>query len=87
MDAYDGKMLKLLVQNARITGAEIARKIHLSVPAVTERLRKLTKSGVIDKYTILLNRQKLSLNVMAFIYVWIDHTKKYQRKRTNHCFE
>jgi len=80
MDAYDGKMLKLLAQNARITGAEIARKIHLSVPAVTERLRKLTRSGIIDKYTVLLNRQKLSLNVMAFIYVWIDHTKNTSAK-------
>src|SRR6185436_16682681 len=80
MDAYDGKMLKLLVQNARITGAEIARKIHLSVPAVTERLRKLTKSGIIDKYTVLLNRQKLSLNMMAFIFVWIDHTKNTSAK-------
>jgi len=80
MDAYDGKMLKLLVQNARITGAEIARKINLSVPAVTERLRKLTKSGIIDKYTILLNRQKLSLHTMAFIFVWIDHAKNTSAK-------
>lgn len=80
MDAYDGKMLKLLVQNARITGAEIARKIHLSVPAVTERLRKLTKSGIIDKYTVLLNREKLSLHMMAFVFVWIDHTKNTSAK-------
>jgi Lrp/AsnC family leucine-responsive transcriptional regulator len=80
MDVYDGKILKLLVQNARITGAEIARKIHLSVPAVTERLRKLTKSGIIDKYTVLLNRQKLSLHTMAFIFVWIDHTKNTTAK-------
>jgi Lrp/AsnC family leucine-responsive transcriptional regulator len=75
MDAYDGKILKLLAQNARITGAEIARKINLSVPAVTERLRKLTRSGIIDKYTIQLNRQKLSLHMVAFVFVWIDHTK------------
>jgi Lrp/AsnC family leucine-responsive transcriptional regulator len=73
-------MLKLLVQNARITGAEIARKINLSVPAVTERLRKLSKSGIIDKYTIHLNRQKLSLQVMAFVFVWIDHTKSMNAK-------
>jgi Lrp/AsnC family leucine-responsive transcriptional regulator len=80
MDIYDSKMLKLLVQNARITGAEIARKINLSVPAVTERLRKLSRSGIIDKYTIQLNRQKLSLQIMAFIFVWIDHTKNMNAK-------
>jgi len=76
MDAFDGKILKLLMQNSRITGADIARKVNLSLPAVTERLRKLAASGVIDQYTIKLNREKLGLHVTAFINVWIDHTKK-----------
>ena len=75
MDAFDAKILKLLVQNARITGADIARKVNLSLPAVTERLRKLNRLGVIDQYTVKLNRQKLNLHLMAFIQVWIDHTK------------
>jgi len=75
MDAFDSKILKLLVQNSRITGAEIARKVNLSLPAVTERLRKLAKSGMIDRYTIKLNREKLGLHITAFINVWIDHTK------------
>ena len=75
MDAFDTKILKLLVQNGRISGADIARKVNLSLPAVTERLRKLTKSGVIDKYTVQLNRPHLQLHLLAFINVWIDHTK------------
>lgn len=75
MDIYDGKILRLLIQNSRMTGADIARKINLSLPAVTERLRKLNRSGVIDGYTIKINREKLSLHLMAFINVWIDHSK------------
>lgn len=75
MDKYDSKILRLLIENARITGADIARKINLSLPAVTERLRKLGKAGIIDGYTIRVNREKLSLRLMAFIQVWIDHTK------------
>ena len=75
MDRYDSKILQLLVENARITGADIARKINLSLPAVTERLRKLDKSGYIDKYTIQINRKQLDLQLLAFIQVWIDHTK------------
>lgn len=80
MDASDGKILKLLVQNSRTTGADIARKINLSLPAVTERLRKLAASGVIDQYTIKLNREKLGLQLVAFIQVWIDHTKSAKVK-------
>jgi Lrp/AsnC family leucine-responsive transcriptional regulator len=75
MDRYDSRILQLLADNARITGADIARKINLSLPAVTERLRKLERSGFIEKYTIKLNRQQLNLQLLAFIQVWIDHTK------------
>lgn len=75
MDAYDSKILRLLIQNSRITGADIARKINLSLPAVTERLRKLDRSGIIDKYTIRVNRAQFSLRLMAYINVWIDHTR------------
>lgn len=75
MDKVDSKILRLLIDNSRITGADIARKINLSLPAVTDRLRKLGKAGIIDSYTIRINREKLSLRLMAFINVWIDHTK------------
>ncbi|MBO9204237.1 MULTISPECIES: Lrp/AsnC family transcriptional regulator [Niastella] len=75
MDRYDSRILQLLVENARITGADIARKINLSLPAVTERLRKLDRSGYIEKYTIKVNRQQVNLQLLAFIQVWIDHTK------------
>lgn len=75
MDHYDNRILQLLNGNSRITGADIARKVNLSLPAITERLRKLHRSGYIDKYTIKMNRQKLELNLLAFIQVWIDHSK------------
>jgi len=75
MDHNDNKILHLLSGNGRITGADIARKVNLSLPAVTERLRKLDRSGYIDRYTIKMNRQKLGLNILAFIQIWIDHSK------------
>lgn len=75
MDTFDTKILKLLMQNSRVSGADITRRVNLSLPAVTERLRKLARSGIIDKYTIQLNRQHLQLHLLAFISVWVDHTK------------
>lgn len=75
MDNQDIKILGLLQENARITGADIARKLNLSLPAVTERLRKLDRAGFIDKYTIQVNRQRMGLNLLAYIQVWIDHGK------------
>lgn len=75
MDKTDSKIIRLLIENSRISGADIARKINLSLPAVTERLRKLGRAGIIDRYTIRVNREQLSLRLLAFINVWIDHTR------------
>jgi len=80
MDRQDSKILQALIQNSRITGADIARKVNLSLPAVTSRLRKLDSSGVIDRYTIRLDRKKLNLHLMAFIQVWVDHSKSNTAK-------
>jgi Lrp/AsnC family transcriptional regulator, leucine-responsive regulatory protein len=80
MDKQDIRILQALSENARISGADIARKVNLSLPAVTSRLRKLDHSGMIDKYTVRFNRKKLNLNLLAFIQVWVDHSKASNAK-------
>lgn len=80
MDIIDQKILHELSKNARISGAEIARKVHLSIPAVTERLRKLDKSGMIEQYTIRCSRKALDLHLLAFIKVWLEHQEASSAK-------
>lgn len=80
LDQVDQKILRELAANARVTGAEIARKIHLSLPAVTERLRKLDRSGIIDRYTIRYKRELLGLKLLAFVRVWLEHSKASEAK-------
>lgn len=67
MDETDKKILNLLKENARMPYSEIAQKVVLSAPAVKERITKLEESGIIDKYTIQLNYQKMGKNVTALI--------------------
>lgn len=73
MDIVDAKIIELLMANSRLSGAEIARKVHLSLPAVTERLRKLSGTGVIESFTVKLSNGHFDLNLKAFIKVWVDH--------------
>ena len=47
LDAYDARILAELQRDARITMAELGRQVHLSQPAVTERVRKLEMAGFI----------------------------------------
>ena len=49
-DHYDSRILAELQTDARITIAELGWRVHLSQPAVTERVRKLELGGVIKGY-------------------------------------
>lgn len=72
MDSIDQRLLKLLSENGRATASELSRKVNLSVPAVSERLRKLESSGTIEHFGIRINRELLGYKLMAFIFVNID---------------
>jgi len=75
MDQVDISIIRLLEANARISAADIGRRVHLSLPAVTERLRKLGESGIIESYTIRLSQKGLGLRTTAFVKVWVEHTE------------
>lgn len=69
MDNLDYKILDLLKENSRIQVSEISKNIKLSIPAVSERIRKLYEAGIIEKYTIKINRERINCTLLAFIFV------------------
>ena len=75
MDKIDREILRVLNSNGRATASEISRGIHLSIPAVAERIRKLDEAGVIENYTIKISRVKADWSIMAFIHVSVDDTE------------
>lgn len=75
MDSLDIKILKLLQNNARVTASEISSKINLSVPAVSDRLRKLDASGVIEKYTVIINAKKLNRSLTVIMFIGLESPK------------
>lgn len=74
MDITDSKILECLKKNGRETASEISKKVNLSIPAVSERIRKLEDSGVIERYLVKLSRSKLGYRLLAVIFVNIDET-------------
>ena len=67
LDDLNWKILLELQKNARISNAEIGRRIGLSAPAVAERIEKLEEAGVIQGYQPILDYDKLNLAVKVFI--------------------
>lgn len=69
LDNKDLLILNQLVKNARESASNIADLIGMSVPAVTERIKKLQDSGVIKGYSVEIDKQKLGIDVSAFITI------------------
>ncbi len=69
MDKYDHALLALLAQDARCSRSEMARRVGLSQPTVSERIEKLEARGVITGYSAQLDASKLGLPLLAFVKV------------------
>ena len=69
IDVHDGRILAELQRDARITMAELGRRVHLSQPAVTERVRKLELNGVIKSYRAVVDYQRLGYGIRAMVRV------------------
>ncbi|MBQ2696720.1 MAG: Lrp/AsnC family transcriptional regulator [Clostridia bacterium] len=78
MDSIDYQILACLKENARENATNIGAKINLSTSAVIERIKKLESSGLIEQYTTLINQTMLGRELMAFMYVSLEHPKFYE---------
>lgn len=72
MDDIDKKILRLLQKNARITISDLSSEIALSMPAISERLKKLEASGVIKQYAAILDPALLNKHLMAQIFIRLE---------------
>ena len=79
MDAIDHKILACLKANARENATDIGEKINLSTSAVIERIRKLEASGLIQQYTTIIDQKLLGRDLIAFIFVGLEHPKYYEK--------
>ena len=75
MDAIDYEILRCLKDNSRENATNIGSRINLSTSAVIERIKKLESSGIIEKYTTIINQNALGRELAAFIYVSLEHPK------------
>lgn len=78
LDDLDIQILKTLQLNGRTKRNELAEKVSLSVPSISDRLKKLEDHKIIEGYYTKVNRQVFGLDIMAFILVVMDSSKHYK---------
>ena len=76
MDKIDAMLITLLQENARAPLKLLASKVFLSAPAVSSRIDKLEKQGIILGYNTIIDRQKLGYHITAFINLELSADQK-----------
>jgi len=74
IDRIDRKILQALQQDGRIANVELAERIGLSPTATGDRLRRLTREGVITGFGARLDPHRLGLGLLVFVEVSLDKT-------------
>lgn len=81
LDATDKKLLQLLQEDSTQTTKQLSAKLSLSVTAIYERIKKLEREGIINKYVALVDRNKVGRGFVVFCHLkLIQHTKEYLTK-------
>lgn len=67
LDSISWKLLLELQEDARLSYAELGRRVGLTTPAVIERMRRLEEAGIIVAYRAEIDTKKVGLPITAFI--------------------
>lgn len=77
LDRIDKKLINLLQLNSKQTTKQLSLQLDLSITAVYERIKKLEKENVLEKYVAIVNKSKIEKSFLVFCHVrLIQHTKE-----------
>lgn len=78
LDDKDKQIIDLLVSSGREPATSISDKIGLSVPSVTERIKKLQENGIISGFKAVVNYKNLGFDVTAIITIISESSSNYE---------
>ncbi|HEX7572362.1 MAG TPA: Lrp/AsnC family transcriptional regulator [Bacteroidota bacterium] len=77
LDGIDTTIMEILQKKGRTRRNDLAEAVGLSLPSVSERLRKLEENGYITGYFATVDPRKLGKDICAFIFVTVDSSRHY----------
>jgi Lrp/AsnC family leucine-responsive transcriptional regulator len=75
LDATDVAILGILAEDSRLSMRKLAARVDMSAPAVSERIARLERSGVITGYTVRVDWDRLGREVVVYMPVTVDSGK------------
>lgn len=77
IDKVDVEILSILMEDSSIPYTEVAKKVVVSPGTIHVRMNKLKENGLVEGSTLLVNSNKLGLDVTVFIGVFLDKGSVY----------
>ena len=77
-DRLDRQILNILLENARSTHRDIAKKVGCSLGTVNTRIKKLEKEGIIQGYSVHVDYERLGYNIEVMIHIKIRRGEFYE---------
>ncbi len=78
MDSTDMHILEILQKDGRISMKELGKKVGLTSPAVSERVKRLEENGIITGYKAIVNPDLINKSIKALITIAIK-SHNYQK--------
>lgn len=75
LDEKDEMILKHLLDNGRLSHAELGRLVNLTRAAVRERVNHLMEQGIIDKFTVTVNPIKAGKNMSVYFNIDVEWSR------------
>ncbi len=76
MDHIDKKLIRLLQENARYSLKQLSERVYLSSPAVSARIEKLERDGVINGYHAHADLDKMGYHITVFVNIEMSPKQK-----------
>lgn len=78
VDEIDIALLTRLQEEGRIKRSDLATETGLSIPAVSDRMKKLEENGIVRGYAAAVDARALGFDVAAFVFVTVDSSKHFR---------
>ncbi|MCY8808371.1 Lrp/AsnC family transcriptional regulator [Bacillus atrophaeus] len=72
VDDIDKQILTILHEEGRISYTDLGKRVGLSRVAVQSRINQLIETGVIEKFTAVINPAKIGIHVSVFFNVEVE---------------
>lgn len=77
IDEIDLKILRILIEDAKISYGDIGEKVYLSPGAVHTRVKKMESTGIITGSSIRVDTKKLGWDIAAFLGIYLEKSEQY----------